>query len=77
MVRRTQADTWQVLDSSRLALWLPPSLRGIQPPALAAALTARVARSSRQQALLGVLSAGLARSLRYAGAKLAKAWRLA
>lgn len=66
---------WQVQDIRTLEQWLPPSLRGLGPQGLSAALTARVARSSRRQALLGLLSAGLSRSLRYAGAKVAKAWR--
>lgn len=66
--------TWRMRGAPQQ--WLPPTLQGLPPGALAAAIAARVGRSSRRQALLGLLSAGVARSLRYAGAKLSKAWRI-
>jgi hypothetical protein len=44
------------------------------PAAIMTGLTAIVGRSSKQQAVVGVLSAGLGKSVQYGSAKLGKMW---
>lgn len=71
---------WNQNDpSAHKLLWerMPQRLRGGREIALlGSAIASIVAPAARGQSIKGVLTAGIGRSLRYAGAKFAKGWNL-
>ena len=65
-----------IFDSGNTVVGLTHDAAGAQglPVLLRSGLADIVGRSSRQQSLKGVLTAGLGRSIKYGASKLTKAW---